>query len=139
MPKHLTVTQATLTAAFIWIVGQAVAFVPSISNEQQVLVSAGSLVIAAVFAVVHLVRDFTISKTKITLADLEDGIRTLAKDEASKIPVAQIANDVLSAHGLSNVEQLVKSELNKILLASGLETQKAAAVAEVPAPAAPAV
>lgn len=131
MPKHLTVTQASLTSLFVYLVGQAVAFVPAISSQQQQLISVGSLVIAAVFALAHLVQDFAANKAKITLSDLEGGIRSLAKEEVGKVPFTQIAEDVVSGHGLSDVEGLVKSELNKILLATGLEHAQAQADAAV--------
>jgi hypothetical protein len=125
MPKHLTVTQASVTALLVWGVGQAVAFVPSVSNSQQILISTGSLVIAAVFAALHLVGAAVVaSKQKATLGELEGGVRTLAKDEIGKINLTKVAEGVISAHGLNNVEQVVRDELNKILVRTGLEQAK---------------
>lgn len=138
MPK-LNVTQASVTALFVWIVGQVVALVPNLGNEQQVLVSAGSTVIAAVFAIVHLVQDYATQKKHITLAELEDGVRNLVQNEVGKVNFAQIAEGVIAGHGLGNISAVVRSELDKILVASGLEQQKAAAQAAAPAdPNAPA-
>lgn len=126
MPKNLTATQASLTALFIYIVGQAVAFVPSLSSSQQNLISAGSLVIAAVFALIHLVEHFAAAGSGVTLTDLESGIRSLAKDEIAKVPFTQIAESALDGKGLSDPKALVQSELNKILLRTGFESLKTA-------------
>lgn len=52
MPK-LNITQASITSIIVFILGQVVAFVPSLSTDKQVLISAGTAVVAAVFAIVH--------------------------------------------------------------------------------------
>jgi hypothetical protein len=135
MFSKLTVTQASVTALFVSAVGVVCSVVTPLSGEKSAILAAGSLVIAAVFAVVHLIEAIHASKVKVTLTDLEDGVRALAKDEIGKVNLSAVAEDVVSAHGLSDISGLVKQELNKILVATGLEQAKATAVLPVEAPA----
>lgn len=138
MPKHLSVTQASVTSLFTAAVGVVVSVVTPLSGEKQAIVAAGGVVIAAVFAVIHLVEAIHASKVKITLADLESGIREVAQEEVAKVPVQRVAEDVIRAHGLSDIGSLVKAELDRILVATGLEQAKVAAQAAAVTPAAPA-
>ena len=62
MVSHLKITQAGLVSALTFVVGQLAAFVPSISAAQQVLVSAGTAVIAAVFLIANAIHALASSK-----------------------------------------------------------------------------
>lgn len=62
---HLTITQAGLVSALTFVVGQLVAFVPSLGTDKQNLISAGSAVIAAVFLVANAVHHLADSKTTV--------------------------------------------------------------------------
>lgn len=124
MPK-LNVTQASITSLFIYLIGQLVAFIPALSPEKQSLISTGSLVIAGVFALVHgvesavsLVREYLASKNKVTLADLESGIRSFAQDEISKVNLTGDVEKLLDDRHLPTLADLttaVQTEIRKLL------------------------
>lgn len=61
--SHIKITQASLLALFTTIVGQLVAFVPSLASKEQILISAGSTAIAAVFLVANAVHALAGSKS----------------------------------------------------------------------------
>jgi hypothetical protein len=60
--SHIKITQAGLISLLVTVVGQVVAFVPSIASDQEILISAGSTVIAAVFMVVNSIHALAGSK-----------------------------------------------------------------------------
>lgn len=136
--RHLTVTQASVTSLFTAVVGVVLSVVTPLAPEKQAIVAAGGIVIAAVFAVAHLVAAIHAGKVKVTLSDLESGIRALAQDEVGKVNFSAVAEAVLNAHGLSDVGGVVRGELNKILVSNGLESAKAEAAVPVVDPNAPA-
>ena len=53
--SHIKITQAGLIALFVTVGGMGVAFVPSLSSIEQIVISAGSTLIAAIFLVVNSV------------------------------------------------------------------------------------
>lgn len=53
--KHFSITQASAISAFTFVVGQLVAFVPSMGPDKQNLISAGSALIAAVFLIANAI------------------------------------------------------------------------------------
>jgi hypothetical protein len=55
MISHLPISQAALVAALTFIVGQLVAFVPSLGPDKQNLISAGSTLIAVVFMIANAI------------------------------------------------------------------------------------
>lgn len=59
---HLTITQASLVSALTFIVGQLVAFVPSLGTDKQDLISAGTAVIAAVFLIANAIHSIADGK-----------------------------------------------------------------------------
>jgi hypothetical protein len=139
--SRLNPTQASVTAALIYVVGQVVAFVPSLSAEQQNLISIGTLVIAIVFAAIHLmhviievVRDFAAGKAKVTLSDLEGGIRSFVRDEISKTDLTAGVEQVVAGKvpTVADLRGLMQSEL-RALLGAGTPPAPAPAAA-APAP-----
>lgn len=54
--SKIHITQGEILAALTFVVGQVVAFVPSIASDQEILISAGSSVVAAVLAIAHAIR-----------------------------------------------------------------------------------
>lgn len=144
--SRLNPTQASITAAVIYLIGQVVAFVPSLSSEQQELVSIGSLVVAIVFAAIHLVhaliglvRDFMAGRVKLTLSDVEDGVRSLVRDEIGKTDLTADVEKAVAGKvpTVTDLRGLVQSELRD-LLGSGSPPSPAPAVqAAAAAPAAP--
>lgn len=147
IPK-LNVTQAGVTSLFIALIGQIVAFLPSLSSEQTALVSGGSFVIAAVFAGIHAFSDFgevvsdaRTGKVKVTLTELEDGIRTFADDEISKVKqinpadIEKIFNELLDGKlpDVKSIEQSVENKIKEIL--SGGLSLNVPPVVPVPVPA----
>ncbi len=53
--SHLKITAAGVIALFVTVVGQVVAFVPSLKSREETLISVGSVVISAVFLVANAV------------------------------------------------------------------------------------
>ena len=53
--SHYKITQAGLISAFTFIVGQLVAFVPSLGTDKQNLISAGSAAISAAFLIANAI------------------------------------------------------------------------------------
>lgn len=53
--KHFSITQAAVTSAVTFVVGQLVAFVPSLSNDQEILISLGSSLVAVAFLVANAI------------------------------------------------------------------------------------
>lgn len=140
--SRLNPTQASVTAAVIYVIGQLVAFVPSLSAEQQNLISIGSLIVAVVFAVIHLahavidvVRDFAAGKVKLNLSDVEDGVRSLVQDELGKTDLTADVQKVLAGRipTESDLRAAAQVELRKLLG----ESAAAQAPSAVAAPAAP--
>lgn len=122
--SRLNATQASITAAFIFIVGQIVALVPSLGAEKTQLLSIGTTVITVVFLLVHLghaaigvIRDFTSGKVKVTLGEMEGGIRSLAQDEIGKVNLSQKILELLSGRlpTTSDITGIVQAELRKLL------------------------
>lgn len=145
----LSPTQAGVTSLFVYIVGQAVAFVPSLSNDQQQLISIGTLVIAAVFMLVHaahaaigLVQQFIDGRQKVTLAELEDGVRRITQDELGKVDLASLATSAMAGQLPTLVEQEVsrlRGELENELAGRVVAALKPPApIAAVPDPPPPA-
>lgn len=107
---NLSVTQASATSLLIFIVGKVVAYVPSLAPEKAAAISTGTLVIAVAFAAVHavhsvvdLVAQYVASNQKVTLADLEQGIRSLAKDEIGKLNLTSDVEAVLSTKSFPSI------------------------------------
>lgn len=141
--SRLNPTQASVTAAVIYVIGQAVAFVPSLSGEQQNLISIGSLIVAIVFAAIHLahlvvdvVRDFAAGKVKLSLSDVESGVRSLVQDELSKTDLTGDVEKVLSGRipTESDLRAAAQAELRKLLGEAPLPP--AVAAPATPAPSA---
>jgi hypothetical protein len=65
--SHIKITSAGLTALLVTVVGQVIAFVPSLASDQQILISAGSTAIAAVFLVANAVHALAGSKAPAAL------------------------------------------------------------------------
>lgn len=124
IPK-LNVTQASVTSLFIYIVGQAVTFVPGLSPEKTQLISVGTLVIASVFGLIHvihavvdLVAQYIAGNQKVTLSDLEGGVRNLAKDEIGKINITSEVENLLAGKklpSLTDIEQAIDKKISDAL------------------------
>lgn len=65
--SSLKITQTDLIAALTWVVGQVVAFVPSLGTDKQDLISAGSTIIVAVFLVAKAIHAIADSKTPVAV------------------------------------------------------------------------
>ncbi|MBV9805230.1 MAG: hypothetical protein JO130_18675 [Solirubrobacterales bacterium] len=127
--SHLRIAQAGVVALLTTIIGQVVAFVPAFAPDKQILVSAASTVIAAVFLVANAIH--ALIATKVSGKDLEGDVVSLAKAEVDKLDVNALVHDAVAGE---NIEQLVKDELNRILVVAGLAT-KVGAVPPAPTPA----
>lgn len=77
--SHLNVTQAGVTSLLVAIVGQVVAFVPSLANSQQVLVSAGSFGIAVAFLIANAVHHLASSRAPVTQLDVRREVDTILR------------------------------------------------------------
>lgn len=130
---HFKLTQASLISLFTTIVGFVAAFVPNISSEKEVLISAGTTTIAAVFLLVNAIH--AVLATKVNVHDLESGIRALAKDELGKLNVNGLVQDTLKGADLTG---LVRGELNTILARAASGASPVAGVAGSTVQAAPA-
>lgn len=134
---HFSITQASVTAGFVWIVGQAVAFVPSISNDQQILVSAGSAVIAAIFLVanaVHKLADSNVSATDVKAGAI-DAAQAAAQAELGKVDLNALAQNAVQGRvpTPAQIEQLVERSLqDKLTALLGARTTVVPSTPEVP-------
>lgn len=137
MKTHFSITQASVTAGFVWIVGQAVAFIPSISNDQQILVSAGSAVIAAVFLVtngVHKLADSNVSATDVKAGAI-DAAQAAAQAELGKVDLNVLAQNAVQGRvpTPAQIEQLVERSLqDKLTALLGARTASVPPTPEVP-------
>lgn len=136
--SHFKITQASLISALTFIVGQVVAFVPNLASDQQVLISAGTAVISAVFLIANSVH--ALASSKLSAKDLEGDVSAFVKSEVSKVDFNGIVTDVTS-HGVKGLEAQVsaevQAELRKIL---GTPPAPAPApAAAIPQPVPPAV
>ena len=132
--SHFKITQASLITALTFIVGQIVAFVPAFGPDKQILISAGTALISATFLIANAIH--AVVATKVSAKDLEGDVVSMAKTEVGKLNVNALVHDAISGQ---NIEQLVKNELNKVLIAAGLEAKRQETIAEAPAPVAPVV
>lgn len=134
--SHYKINQASLISALTFIVGQVVAFVPQFGADKQILISAGTAVISAIFLVANSVH--ALASSNVSAKDIEGDVSGFVKTEVGKINFNKIVQDVTAAHGVQGLEQQISAqiqvELRKILGAA------ATAPAEpIPAPVPPAV
>lgn len=62
---HIPSGAAALISALTFVVGQLAAFVPTIAQDQQILISAGSAVISAVFLIANAIHALASAKTPV--------------------------------------------------------------------------
>lgn len=134
---HFKITQASLISLFTTVVGFLVAFVPNFASDQQVLIAAGTSTLSAAFLIANAVHAFIASK--VSVSDLEKGIRDLAKDEIGKVNLNGLVQDALKG---VNLDSLVRDELSTVLSRAAGTVTTAAPLAGGPvtasaAPAAP--
>jgi hypothetical protein len=129
-PSHLPITQASLVSALTFIVGQLVAFVPAFGPDKQLLISAGSSVIAAVFLVANAIHHLAASN--VSAKDVEQGAINAARSELSKVNFDQLIQDAVSGK-LPDVPALVHDEVGKLL--KDMFAQHPAAIEPAPEPA----
>jgi hypothetical protein len=60
--NHFKITQALCVAALTFIVGQLCAFIPSLGDDKQILISAGSTLIAVAFLLANSIHASASSK-----------------------------------------------------------------------------
>ena len=117
-------TQASITTALIAIIGQATTFIPGLAPEKQQLVSTASLVIAAVFGLIHIAH--LLATSKITPTQLEHDAEAALTAAVSTLDLNAIAKNV-ETQGAAAIPELVRAEIAKLL-------STAAAAAPPPAP-----
>jgi hypothetical protein len=114
--SHFSITQASVTSAFAFIVGQVIAFVPSFAQDQQVLISAGTAVISAVFLVansIHKLADSNVN-TQAVVEQAGDHAVAVAKAEVAKVDLNGLAQSAMSGN-LPDVKSLVRTEMATVL------------------------
>lgn len=127
--QHLKISQAGLVSAFVFVVGQLVAYIPNLAQYQSILIAAGTAVIAGVFLVANAIH--ALAASKISIADLEGGVEALVKGEVSKVDFNSIVHGALAGQ---NIGQLVQQEVARMFAAlSGTHTAPAAAPGGAPA------
>lgn len=114
---HYSITRATLIAAFTTVVGQLIAFLPSLGPDKQNLISAGSIVISAAFVLGNAIH--ALASSKLAPKDIEGAVGGMVRDELSKVDFNALAHDAISANGISGLEGLVsgqvQAELRRLL------------------------
>jgi hypothetical protein len=62
MPQYFSITQSSITALVTVVIGQVVAFVPSLSGQEQALISLGSTVVAVAFLIANAIHAHAAAK-----------------------------------------------------------------------------
>jgi hypothetical protein len=106
--SHLKITQAGLVGLLTTIVGQVVAFVPSFAPDKQILISAGSAVIATGFMLANGLHK--LADSNVSTKDVEAGAVAAAKDELAKVDLNKMVADPVSANGVPDLEAKVRAE-----------------------------
>lgn len=134
--SHLKVTRAGLIALATTFIGQLVAFVPAFAPDKQVLISAVSGLISAAFLVANGVH--ALASSNVSVEDLKSGVLDFVHTELGKINFSALVHDAVQKHSVADVEQLVRTEIQK-LLTGAIATPAAPSVTPpAPAPAPPA-
>ena len=129
MRKSLTVTQASVTALFVTIVGQVIADVPAWAAYKSQVISGGSIVIAAVFVVANAVHHLAESRAPARQEILRDA-HAVIRDEVGNINFDVLVRDAVNARGLPDLEQKIRAEVQRVfsgMLNPVVETQTAIA------------
>jgi hypothetical protein len=87
--SHIKITQAGLIALLATIVGQLVAFIPNLAGDQQILISAGSAAIGAVFMIANAIHALATSKLSVKV--IEQDVPGQVKAELARILQSGIA------------------------------------------------
>lgn len=111
--SHLKVTQAGLVSLLTAIVGQLVAFVPAFAPDKQVLISAGSSIIAAAFLGANAVHH--LADTNVSPKDVEAGAIAAARDYVSAINLNGLVQDAVSAKSLPDLEAIAEAKARQVL------------------------
>lgn len=123
MPKsHLSITQAGITALFVTVVGQLVAFIPSFGPDKQALISAGSTIIAAVFMLANA--GHKIADSNVSVQDVRAGAIDAARVELTKVNFGALVKNAVDSKSIPDLESKVHTEVQRIM--SGLLGQAAA-------------
>jgi hypothetical protein len=128
--SHLSITKASVTSAFTFVVGQVVAFVPAFGPDKQALISAGTSLIAAVFLIANSIHK--LADSKVSIKDVENHAIEVAKAELGKVNLDSLAANAVNGN-LPDVPSLVRREIATVL--SQMFNQPV--TADVPAPVAP--
>lgn len=133
---HLSITQSGITAMFVTIVGQLIAFIPSFGPDKQALISAGSTVIAAVFMLANGFHK--LADSNVSAKDVQAGAIDAARSELTKINFDALVKDAVDSKSIPELESKIHGEVQRIM--SGLLGQAAGqpAAAAPPAVAQPA-
>lgn len=127
--NHLKVTQAGLVSLLTTIVGQLVAFVPAFGPDKQILISAGSSLIAAGFLVANSVHH--LADSNVSAKDVEQGAINAARTEVGKINFDALVQSAVSSQSIPDLE-------GKVRAAAQAEVQRLLSqLSQPPAPAQP--
>lgn len=126
---HLKITQASLISALTFVVGQVVAFVPTLGTDKQNLISAGSTAIALGFIIANSIHALASSKNPVGLIESQ-----LPKiEEIGGKVLAQASQDVNKGASASEVISQAVSDEQELA-----QTPPVVALAPEPAPISPA-
>lgn len=144
MRTHLTITQASVTAAVATVIGWIVAFVPAFGPDKQNLIAAGTTVVAAVFLLANAIHK--LADSNVSTKDVETGAIEAARAELGRVDFTSLVKDAVDTKSIPDLEDKVKTEVQTLVAGLfGEAAVKSAAAspapvtetAQAPAPAAP--
>jgi hypothetical protein len=114
--SHFSITQASLITALTFVVGQLAAFVPAFGPDKQMLISAGSAAISAVFLIansIHKLADSNVNPKQVEARAVEVAVNT-ARSELDRLNVPLVVDHAVASQ-MPDVPSLVTEKVRELL------------------------